>query len=203
MVLKGKLKVKVDTDPKFQKLKKLLEPARIRIGVLASSRSKGKVSLSQLVKYASIHEYGGVINHPGGTSYGFKTKSDIAKGKIRFLKKGRGAMELGVTGPHKIKIPERSYLRGTLDVHSREIRDFVVRALQKMIKTKGQPKRYFKIIGQKAVALVKERIANAILWAKPLKPSTIKKKGSAAPLVDEGRLKGSITYDVKMRRAKK
>lgn len=59
------------------------------------------------VPYAKIHEFGGTINHPGGTAY--------------FIKEGAGAVfvsnasaladRLPRTRPHAIPIPERSYMR--------------------------------------------------------------------------------------------
>ena len=60
--------------------------------------------------YAAIHQFGGVINHPGGTAYGYMTKADASRGRIVFLKAGKGYMVLGKTKPHKITIPARPYV---------------------------------------------------------------------------------------------
>ncbi|ROL60071.1 hypothetical protein D9V86_09880 [Bacteroidetes/Chlorobi group bacterium ChocPot_Mid] len=71
---------------------------------------KSAIVISANSPYAAIHQFGGIINHPGGTEYGFMTKADASKGKILFLKKGSGYMVLGTTKPHKIEIPARPYL---------------------------------------------------------------------------------------------
>ncbi|MBE2188820.1 MAG: phage virion morphogenesis protein [Candidatus Kapabacteria bacterium] len=70
----------------------------------------GKVFISVKSPYGAIHQWGGTIDHPGGTEYGYKFKKDMKIGKIQFLKKGRGYKVLGKTGPHKIHIPARPYL---------------------------------------------------------------------------------------------
>lgn len=60
--------------------------------------------------YAGIHEFGGVINHPGGTAYIF------IGGRMVFVKKERAtssAVHLPLTRPHTIKIPARPYIRPT------------------------------------------------------------------------------------------
>lgn len=71
--------------------------------------------------YAAIHQYGGTINHPGGTQYGFKTKKDAASGKIQFLKTGTGYMVLGETRPHQIEIPAAPYIV----LQNEDIEDFI------------------------------------------------------------------------------
>ncbi len=72
--------------------------------------AKSAIVLSANSPYAAIHQYGGIIKHPGGTEYGFQTKADAAKGKVLFLKKGSGYMVLGKTRPHEIEIPARPYM---------------------------------------------------------------------------------------------
>lgn len=57
-----------------------------------------------VVPYAAIHEYGGTINHPGGTPY------RVIDGRVVFVRKGTGK-RLRKTAPHEIKIPARPYLR--------------------------------------------------------------------------------------------
>lgn len=63
------------------------------------------------VVYAAIHEYGGVIQHPGGTAYYYDPKIGMARwvpnsdARASFLPR---------TKPHAIRMPERSYLRSAL-----------------------------------------------------------------------------------------
>lgn len=56
-----------------------------------------------VVPYARIHEFGGTINHPGGTPY------KIVDGRAVFVSKAEGA-DLPKTKPHPIKIPARPYI---------------------------------------------------------------------------------------------
>lgn len=60
--------------------------------------------------YASIHNTGGVIDHPGGTEYGFKSVQDARRGRIQFLRTGRGYIVLGKTPAHNIPIPQREFI---------------------------------------------------------------------------------------------
>lgn len=71
------------------------------------------------VKYARIHELGGVIKHPGGTKYFI----DKATGLARFIsnKDELAAWAFPTTRPHDIKMPERSYLRSSLKDMAAEI----------------------------------------------------------------------------------
>lgn len=57
-----------------------------------------------VIPYAMIHEYGGTIEHPGGTPYMI-----VEGGKAVFLKKGDDRA-IGKTKPHDIKIEARPYI---------------------------------------------------------------------------------------------
>lgn len=73
----------------------------------------GYVYSSGDVKYAAIHEFGGVIQHPGGTKYII----DAAVGgeiRTRFVSNLFPGPVAGVTKPHAIPMPERSFLRSGL-----------------------------------------------------------------------------------------
>lgn len=70
---------------------------------------RGKVYSAGDVKYAGIHEFGGVIKHPGGTKY------MMVEGKTIFVSKVlSNNLNLPVTKPHNIPMPERSYMRSSL-----------------------------------------------------------------------------------------
>ncbi len=91
---------------------------------------------SRNVPYAAIHEFGGIINHPGGTAYGFHPVT----GRFQFLRKSdeAAAEVLGRTGPHPIPIPERM---GMFDLWDEQIdRDVIPRldrGVQRAIKKIG------------------------------------------------------------------
>lgn len=63
------------------------------------------------VPYAKIHEYGGTINHPGGTAYFVSA----LLGRTFFVSNASAlAASLPRTQPHTIDMPERSYMRSGL-----------------------------------------------------------------------------------------
>lgn len=76
------------------------------------------VTVGTNVEYARIHEYGGTINHPGGTAYFF----DKETGMARWVPNAdpRAAV-LPRTRPHVIVMPERSFLRSALREMEAEI----------------------------------------------------------------------------------
>ncbi len=81
----------------------------------------GRAASSGDVKYAAIHEFGGVIKHPGGTPY-IVTK-DMAMGAL-FISKATAAnfkTPPPVTRPHNIPMPERSFMRSSLADMENEI----------------------------------------------------------------------------------
>lgn len=71
----------------------------------------GRVFSSGDVKYAAIHEFGGTIDHPGGTAYFI----DKATGLARFVANAdERAATLPRTKAHKIPMPARSFMRTAL-----------------------------------------------------------------------------------------
>lgn len=64
------------------------------------------------VPYAKIHEYGGTINHPGGTAYFMSA----LLGHAFFVSNASPSADwLPRTKPHEINMPERSYMRSVLE----------------------------------------------------------------------------------------
>lgn len=79
----------------------------------------GKVYSSGDVKYAGIHEFGGTIQHPGGTAYIPMAANFLRgdSGPVRFISNAVAA-SLGYEPPrtkaHPIPMPKRSFLRSSL-----------------------------------------------------------------------------------------
>lgn len=94
----------------------------------------GRVFSSGDVKYAGIHEYGGTINHPGGTAYIMNPKKAQT---MMFVSNKNATGGMPRTKPHQINIPERSFLRSSLNQMSQEIslgmKKAVVGAIQKAV----------------------------------------------------------------------
>ena len=74
----------------------------------------GRVFSSGDVKYAAIHEYGGVIHHPGGTPYIPSANGGLAMFVSKKFAAGMKGAELPLTKPHDITMPARSFMRSSL-----------------------------------------------------------------------------------------
>lgn len=111
---------------------------------------------------------------------------------------GTGAQSLlEVAAAHEFgagKIPQRSFIRGTVEAKGAEIADLQVSLAGRVLKGKLDPDQALEQLGAKVVGMVQTRIAAGI--APALHPDTIEKKGSSTPLIDTGQLRSSITYRV-------
>lgn len=172
--------------------KRLMSKKRVLVGLPASSGNYEDGA--SIVVIGATHEFGGEISHPGGTSYGYRTQEDAETGKVSFLAKGEGFMVLGVTKPHKIVIPERSFLRAPL----RQNKDNLKKAFASLARQVAQGKitayQMLDQVGSRAVGYCKEAIESGI--SPPNARSTIRSKGSSTPLVDEGIMKNTLTHIV-------
>lgn len=168
-----------------QELKKLMTDKAVLVGIQedAGMASEG-FSMAQLG--ATLH-FGADIDHPGGTAYGYRYKADVERNRIRFLKPGQGYAVLGVTGPHKINIPARPWL----DVGVQSGSPDYIEAIEN---SNGDLDNALEIIGQIAVGKVQQYMTD--LRDPPNAPSTIKKKGSSNPLINNGHLRQSVTYKI-------
>jgi phage gpG-like protein len=82
----------------------------LRSAVDVTATKKG-VSVVVNKPYAAIHQFGGTINHPGGTYYIIE-EDEYGKPKARFIKTSKKAKYKVVykTKPHTIEIPPRPYV---------------------------------------------------------------------------------------------
>lgn len=139
-----------------------------------------------LAVIAAVHEFGANIQHPGGTPYKF-----VEGGKAKFVKKGTADAD-GVTGPHTIPIPERSFLRVPLRSNQEVFQQAFRELTPKVVSGQMSMFQLMSAVGSKGVGVSQEAISSGI--GPPLDPSTVKEKGSSQPLVDDGRLKQAITF---------
>lgn len=143
-----------------------------------------------MASLGAIHEFGADIDHPGGTSYGYASKAAADRDQVRFLKKGTGHMELGVTGPHKINIPARPWLEPGVASGTDEI----LKTIQDGVEQGKDMDAILETVGVVAAGAV--RVYMTELKSPPNAPSTIRKKGSANPLIDTGAMRQSVTHQV-------
>lgn len=141
-----------------------------------------------MASLGAIHEYGASINHPGGTSYGYATAAAANKGKVRFLRTGVGYMQLGVTGPHKIEIPARPWLRPGVESG---VQDYIG-IIQSKVGSGATLDQVLEEVGIVASGKVQQYMTD--LKSPPNAKSTIAKKKSSNPLIADGNLRASVTY---------
>ena len=162
----------------------------------------------ELVKIAAAHEYGATINNPGGQPYiivkarphGSESRKKrsgympLADGKeIIFLKKGQKGM--GVTKPHTIVIPMRSFIRSTVDENADNYQQAAAGLIGRIVDGSIDKHTALQVMGEMIQRDIKRKMRT--IKSPPLKPETIRRKGSNQPLIDKGILLGSIRYVVK------
>lgn len=138
----------------------------------------------------ATHEFGAEIKHPGGTSYGYASKAAADRDEVRFLKKGAGYMELGVTQPHNITIPARPWLEPGVASATPE----VLATIQDGMEAGRSMDQILDAVG--VVAAAKVKVYMTELKTPPNAASTIRKKGSSNPLIDTGAMRQSVTHQV-------
>ena len=94
----------------------------------------------------------------------------------------------------EVGIPERSFLRSTVDREQKKIEKQLERAGRDFSIGKGL-KAALGTVGAFVVGEIRKTFDRSIGLA-PLKPATVARKGSTKPLIDEGQLKGSITWEI-------
>jgi phage gpG-like protein len=103
-------------------------PPGVRSGELQRSiafeqEQRGRWVVSTNWPYAMIHEYGGVINHPGGTPYII-----VDNGRAVFITKSKAQQlesegkHVGYTKPHTITMPARPYFKPTIEANTSNLR---------------------------------------------------------------------------------
>lgn len=94
------------------------------------------------------------------------------------------------------RIPQRSFIRSTCDAKRKEHMSLIERLQSKVIAGVLTIKQALTQLGE---VVAKDMVQTINRGIEPtLEPATIKrKKGSSKPLIDTGRLKGSITHEVR------
>lgn len=93
------------------------------------------------------------------------------------------------------RIPERSFLRSTMEKMHAGYRLLLRRLGGAVATNRITADEALGIIGEKAVADVRATIRGGVSPANT--PATIDRKGSSTPLIDTGQLINAITYEVK------
>lgn len=152
-----------------------------------------------LLKIAAAHEFGATINIPARSQQIFrkinKDGSFNQRTGSRFVKKDKSNYSSWVTiEAYTITIPERSFIRSTVDENEEKYYRKSESVMGKIIDGQLDKFQALSLLGQLVEGDIKSQIIN--LDSPPNAASTIRKKGSANPLVDKDFLGGAIRYAV-------
>lgn len=153
----------------------------------AGDVESGEITMAGL---GATHEFGAEVKHPGGTSYGYATKAAADRDEVRFLKTGSGYMQLGVTKPHNITIPARPWLEPGVQ----QATPLILEAIEAGLGADQPMDQILETVGVIAAGEVKVYMTQ--LRTPPNAASTIRKKGSDNPLIDQGHMRAAVTHKV-------
>ncbi len=150
-------------------------------------RDRGMDEVLRLVREMQTHPPHVVVGVTGGQHHSGQSLPEIA-----------AIHEFGAGN-----VPERSFLRATIDANQKEYMSRVrsafdgglVRAANDQMGAMATTDAALKRLALKVQGDVRKRIADGIPPANS--PATVKKKGSSTPLVDTGQLRASITAVVR------
>ena len=113
---------------------------------------------------------------------------------------GKSVLDIGMIheyGSDNMDIPQRSFLRTPFFVNRDKMNNFINKQFKAVLEKGKDAEVAMELIGVKAQSISQGAFSNEGygFWV-PLKPETIKRKGSSAILIDTGTLRNSITYAV-------
>jgi hypothetical protein len=157
------------------------------VGVHAKVRERDlglQALLTKLKATKSIHVKVGVVGNEAAQAHdGHLTNAQLA-----------AIHEFGAPGAN---VPERSFIRSTVDAKRHEYTASLIPSLLKsVVSSRISVFQAFELFGQRLAADIRARITQGDGIPPPLAAATIAAKGSSRPLVDTGRLLAAITYKV-------
>lgn len=167
--------VKVDEEfnhiPKIKDALEYLASHHLEIGIFGEDNS-------ELLMIARVQEFGAEIN---------------------VTEKMRGYLH--AAGLHlrdsteQINIPERSFMRAGFDTMRRNIRKRAEKLVYQTISLEIPPRATLDALGNHIVSQLQNYLTQ--ISNPPNHPFTVQQKGSSNTLIDEGRLRQSITYKIR------
>jgi hypothetical protein len=174
---------------------------KVEVGWFESDRymsDKPGETGKSVAEVAKLLEFGGAIQHPGGTPYEEAYSLDaggfLQGAGVQFVSKAKATSHAKFTKPHVITIPPRPFMRLAA-------RNFMTKrlGLQKRITDKVMKGEISaaQALGQIGLALENEVIKSIKdgKWT-PNAPSTIKRKGFDKPLIETGLMWKSVSSKV-------
>lgn len=185
-----KINAKVDYKKLKKAIKAMSEKFVVKVGLLAGKGGNDEVSTNlDLAGLGAVQEFGATIN---------------VTDKMRAFFRYQFGINLKKT-TKQIVIPARSFLELPLTTQTKKLEKYTIekfggeglQALEYWIAEKGDLESVAQMLGVAGVRLVNEAFETSGWgnWAEN-SPLTIAQKGSALPLINTGKLRQSITYEV-------
>lgn len=170
---------------------KVAKPGTLNVGFLEGSTESESGLPSAYI--ASIHEFGGTWEHPGGTRY--ITDAVIGKGEsahigTRFVGKDFKGDTL-TTKAHKFTIPARPFFRPMIADGEKHWGSDLGKVL---VSTKYNVEKSLKQMGEQMQGELVAKIDAVV--SPPLKPETVRRKGFDKPLVDTGDMRRAVNFEL-------
>lgn len=149
------------------------------------------------IEIAAAHEFGTTIRHPGGTAYFIGPDGNphyMSNAAAARIEAGRGRL-LPRTKPHPIVLPERSFIRATVDLKRREIQRQQRGSADAVLIGKISLRVGLELVGMLVKGLIQKRMSRGI--PPPLTRATIERKKSSKPLINTGQLRASVDYQAR------
>lgn len=94
-------------------------------------------------------------------------------------------------------IPPRPFMSTTYDRYHKETEKFIEFMYNDLIEGKMNADKLLRTAGEQYQKRIQQTIREAKDWAAPNAPETVARKGSSSPLIDTGRMIGTVRYEVK------
>ena len=108
--------------------------------------------------------------------------------------KGSNQLEFMYWLATEVTIPERAFIRGGFDANAKQISQKATQMLKKVILGHLDVDNYFNFMGEFIVSGLKQYMNS--MRTPPNSSATVASKGSNNPLIDSGRLREAITFQV-------
>lgn len=167
---------------------KLDRQPSVTVGVHSDDAPRKDDSPYNNAEMMALHEFGGEIDHPGGTPY------IVINGETIFVGEDY-PNPVGYTDPHTIRIPARPALRGAVSSNRAEIVKELGFELRQTVSRRQPVGAELAAAGRVAKDAVLSWFGNTSKLT-PNAEETVQRKGFQAPLIENGMLKRAIDYEV-------
>ena len=157
--------------PKIIEQLEALKSKRVEVGIFSSEQD------SELMMVANVNEYGVEIE-----------VTDAMRGYL-----GSQGLHLRAD-TDVITIPERSFVRSTYDEQKDDMLDKAERLFKQVLKLEIDAHTFYEKLGRDIQSRIQRKMRDIRNPANH--PFTAERKGSSNPLIDNGRLRQSITWRV-------